>query len=1255
MSMNCQGLANPQKRRDIFHYLRKKSYSIYLLQDTHFDPKLEHCIRAEWGNKCYFASYNSSSRGVAILFDGNFEFSVKKVYKDIGGNYIFASIQIMNKELLIISIYGPNRDDPVFYVELEKRIKEIGTENVVIGGDWNLVLDFDLDYHNYKHSNNIKAQEQVDNMMTNLDLLDVWRELNPEMRRYTWRRNTPFQQSRLDFFLTSDLLSTYVTDADIKPGYRTDHSIITLTVTFGKETKRHLFWKFNRSLLRDKAYADEVNGVIESVIEEYAALPYLREQLPRVPKDKIQFVISDQLFLDVLLMKIRAKTIAYATMKKRKNEEKEKELENNIETLEKKIDATTEEKRKLENDKNELYSIREKKMEGVLLRSRARWIADGEKITKYFCGLEKRNYISKQMTKLTLNNGKDIYDSQEIVNEVKTFYEKLYTKRDLEDCDIFDMVTEIPTLNLQEKNSLEGEILLEEASIALKNMKNNKSPGTDGFTTEFFKFFWLQLGTFVVRALNEGFKKGELSSTQKEGLIICIPKGDKAKEFIKNWRPISLLNVIYKIGSTCIANRLKKVLPSLINEDQTGFISNRFIGDNIRLIYDLISYLNEEDLPGLLLCLDFEKAFDSVDWKFMFKVLYAFGFGPDICKWICTFYTNIKSAILVNGQISQWFPVQRGCRQGDPISPYLFILCVEILAIMIRQNENIKGIQVGETNHKISQYADDTEIMLAGDKKSFEETVNTIENFSKKSGLFLNAGKTSAIWLGSRRNSLMRYMPHLQMDWNPPKFKILGIWFTNDLKECEKLNFNEKLSEVKALYKIWLKRQITPLGRVAVLKSLILSKLVYLWILLPNPPNEFIETLQKTVFEFVWNRKQDRINRKTAVKSIKKGGLGIPDIKKYVSALKLIWIRKLNMSNHMWKNIIQTVYPKANLLEKLGSSYNNDLFHVNRFWSDVFQAYREIGLKVKPQTPDELNAEPIFLNENIKIGNKVIFYKLWLNRGVCFIRNVLDESGSFLSYENFKEIYGINTNYLTYIGCIQAIKSYIRRTGLDIESNKSSKLSKVLQFIQSSMKGARSYYEMLTSEDVEPKCCSKWDDKLNTNIKWDTTFLKVHNIKEIKLKWFQIRIVNRILATNITLQHMGIERDSDCTFCMRERESIQHIFWRCEHIGPFWQQFQLNVNRDCGHSGLLTLNENIVLFGHDSNFESDEIFDLILLLAKFFIYKCRINRNIPRMDLFKRYLKTRYETEKYISRVNMTFDNFMLKWHYYTYFLDTEL
>ena len=190
--------------------------------------------------------------------------------------------------------------------------------------------------------------------------------------------------------------------------------------------------------MKDKLFAEEINDVIKAVVEEYAALLYIWEQLSKIPKCDIQ------LFLDVLLMKIRSKTISYAAMKKRLDERKEKDLENCIQSLEAKIVLNENEKRKLEKDKQELVAIRDKKMEGVLLRLRARWIVDSEKITKYFCGLEKRNYISKQMTKLTLNNGEEIYESKDIIKEVKVFYERLYSERQVEDCEILDMAQDIP-------------------------------------------------------------------------------------------------------------------------------------------------------------------------------------------------------------------------------------------------------------------------------------------------------------------------------------------------------------------------------------------------------------------------------------------------------------------------------------------------------------------------------------------------------------------------------------------------------------------------------------------------------------------------------------------------------------------------------------------------------------------------------------------------------------------------------------------
>ena len=499
-SMNCRGLGEFRKRRDVFHFLREKNLSVYLLQDTHFHPNLEDRIKAEWGDNAYFASYTTNARGVAILFNNNIEYKILDVTKDLNGNFLMIYLQMFDRNFLICNIYGPNDDNPDFYRNLEEKISLYGhIDNIITCGDWNLVMNFDLDCYNYRRRNNVEASEEVQNLMSIFNLSDVWRESNPDSKRYTWRRSTPFQQSRLDYYLISENLLPYVKNVDIKPGYRTDHSLITLTLELEKETKRNQFWKFNASLLHDLKYLEEINELILNVVAEYAAFPYNRANLKDIPASEIQFLISDQLILEVILMKLREKTILYSSNKNRLVQEKEKTLSSKIENFESKETLSQTEQDQLRESKEELVRIREHRMKGVLLRSRARWVQDGEKITSYFCSLEKRNYLNKSMNKLLLDNGEETTDKRIIIDEVKTFYNNLYSQRDVEDVAMSDLVNNIPSLSENVSNELEGELTLEEISESLKCMKNGKSPGSDGFTVEFFKVFWKQLGGYVLR------------------------------------------------------------------------------------------------------------------------------------------------------------------------------------------------------------------------------------------------------------------------------------------------------------------------------------------------------------------------------------------------------------------------------------------------------------------------------------------------------------------------------------------------------------------------------------------------------------------------------------------------------------------------------------------------------------------------------------------------------------------------------------
>ena len=213
-------------------------------------------------------------------------------------------------------------------------------------------------------------------------------------------------------------------------------------------------------------------------------------------------------------------------------------------------------------------------------------------------------------------------------------------------------------------------------------------------------------------------------------------------------RPISLLNIDYKILTKSIAKRLEKVLPKIINPNQTGYIKGRFIGENVRLIQDAMFHTKQEEKPGIAIFLDFRKAFDTVKWDYLKAALQRFNFGPDILTWFDVIYNNASSCVLHNRHASDFFLLERDVRQG--LSGLLFVIGIDLLSNVIQKDPTIKGIQVGQKGIKIPQYADDTTVLVR-DLDTVSQLLKLLHN-KNISGLEVNKHTTEAMWLGSWRN-----------------------------------------------------------------------------------------------------------------------------------------------------------------------------------------------------------------------------------------------------------------------------------------------------------------------------------------------------------------------------------------------------------------------------------------------------------------------------------------------------------------------
>jgi hypothetical protein len=918
-------------------------------------------------------------------------------------------------------------------------------------------------------------------------------------------------------------------------------------------------------------------------------------------------------------MNIRRESIKFSKKLARRKRAKEKELKAALAEAEEKMNINDNYKDIYFNLKEEYETFEKERARGSIIRSKARWVEEGERNTKYFMSLEKHNQDLKHIKVLTDSNGQEVKGKQNILDYIKDYYTNIYNDNPLvskNETDFQNFGSDIK-LDNEDKMQLDKPFSESEIREALDGLPNGKTPGIDGFNTDFYKYFWPKLKDHFNKMIADIFINEKLTIDQRRGIINLIPKQDKDLKYIANWRPISILNTDYKIITKVLANRLKPILPNIISEDQNGFVLGRLIGQNIRIIKDLIDYCQVEDVKGLLVFLDFEKAFDTLNWSFLKHTLKEFNFGPNFTRWVSLLYNDINSSVLNNGFISDSFNLQRGIRQGCPLSAFAFILCAELLANKIKKQQSINGLNIGEFNYKLLQFADDTALIVK-DIDSLKESMLVLDEFYKCSGLRLNKTKTIIITLGNNPDDdhINTRLNDINLKLCTESFRYLGIIYDKDEKIMEYKNFRHRLEKIENLLRIWRQRDLSLKGKVTVIKTLALSQLIFPLSML-SAPNWVIDEADKIFLKFLRDCKPRKIKRLTTEKTIAEGGLKMINVDYMAKALKASWVRKIFQNNsNKWTNIPKLYFTDYNFEDFCLTRFDKRSFpkKLPTFYVQCLTIIDEMRTQ-EPTTQSEVLNEYIWYNKDIHIDRSPVFYKDWYINGVKKVKDLMNAKKDFMSEDELKAKYGLhNFPFVHYHSLRQAIpyswKQILKKDIIEVNGYTEGKINIKLGDSVVPIDGCPNnclYWQILRNNNQSiPTAIHYWKNAFQLNdVEMSKAFcVPFRCVRDIKIQSLQYKILHHIYACRLKLYQWKIKPTNNCLTC-GDTDTLEHHFFECREALLFWSSLN---NWWKNHCNKCTINDKktvlLGLYNKECHFRQ---LNYITLKAKWYISRTKYN------------------------------------------------
>ena len=1214
-SLNCNGLINQGKRRDLFTYLAKNKYDLVLLQETFWDQYIHSLAKLEWDGEICSSFYTiSRRRGISCLVRKGSDIDIHHFESDNNGRFLDLHITVDEQPIRIINIYAPNSpsDRKLFFEDIARKLHTI-SDPIILAGDFNNVLNTLLDkYPVTPHPDS--SRKTLKHIMSQFELVDIWRERHPSLIQFTRTASNHTSASRIDRFLIHKQLVRYVKSCSISRYPDSDHDLVELKFDFSLTPRGPGVWIFNNSILEDAAFCSEIRDLIQ--------------------QEKLNSNYDTNLlqWYDQLKSSFKSTAHKFAKIRSRLSRSRKKKLTKQIRYERTKAQKYPDyDTTRLRNLEDQLSETTRAEIKGAALRSRITWFEEGERSSNFFLNLEKSRQNKKVMRQILTDDGIVISEQQSIIHEQVRFYSDLYSSEQClrtERNQLLDSLTK--TLSEPDSQSCEGDISAKELHKALFDMESNKSPGLDGLTVEFYKEFWDVLYDIFLRLTKEIYQSKAMCNSMKTGLITLIPKkGDLRK--LKNWRPISLLNTDYKIITKALANRISNVINSLVSEDQTCCIPGRDIADNVLIMRNIIEYVNDNNRNGYVLKIDQLKAFDRVNHNYIFDVLKKMGFGNEFINWIKILYTDIHGCIKHNGYVSDTFHIQRGVRQGCPISVILYVLSAEPFHDAIYRCKDISGIEFMNHEARMFQHADDTTFLLS-DISSIKSVQKVIYLYEKASGSKCNVEKTELLVLGQGNVKREEFNFPIRKDF----IEVLGVCIGNDNNTIETENWKNKTDSCCNVLKRWKGRNPSFKGKALVINSLVVSRLTYLATILPVP-RWVVDSVKESVVEFMWGGKKPAISYTVLLQPVEKGGLNLCDFDMKKDALRMKYISKLlsNNINPMLKRLMLYFlnnYENMNLGLHIFSTVPQDksIRKLSLYYQEMLRTWKKLttGKLCPPDNRDDILMQPLFHNPFIvNDKDEPLFIRDFIDGGIILVSDLMYEMiPRQLPAEGIHETITMTnpdcslqiddvSDYVTSIlGALPS--SWLEIIYSDdriVSDGNSESLSLTIKCNNNSVDASNvsvrnASYLLREAVSATPKGEIYWKNvfiDLSFKNRWSNVYKGLKDFHDSDLDF---KLLHNILFTNCKLYIMKLVDSPLCTFCKDQTETVMHLFVDCRVINPLWGDLITKLDR-VYEIKIYDKWKQLTLLGTDFNHKRHEhiLIDLVLNTFKKVVWTSRVS------------------------------------------------